>query len=70
MTLAAITSDISMTFTNLDIDLNTLHIERKLNVVAYTLFKLSINSNLASKLPKNVPNHIWVTPNSDAVTLD
>ena len=50
MTLAAMARNINMITAHLDIDLITVNIEDKLNVVAGTLSRLSINPCLMSKL--------------------
>ena len=70
MTLAAMARNINMITAHLDIDLITAHIEGKLNVVADTLSRLSINPGLMSKIPDLVPDHIWVTPKDDTLKLD
>ena len=46
MTLAAMARNISMAIAYWDIELVTVHIEGKLNVIADTLSRLSINLNL------------------------
>ena len=70
MTLAAMARNINMITAHQDIDLITVHIEGKLNVAADTLSRLSINPGLMSKIPDLVPDHIWITPTDDALTLD
>ena len=70
MTLAAMTHIINMTTAYLDIDLITVHIEGKLNAIADTLSRLSINPSLMSKIPVLVPDHLWITPTADALTHD
>ena len=70
MTLAAIARNISMAIAYWDIELVTVHIEGKLNVITDTLSKLSINPNLIVKIPQLVSDHQWVTPKANALTLD
>ena len=70
MTLAAIARNINMITAFRDIELITVHIEGKLNVVADTLSRLSINPVLIGKIPDLVPGHIWVNPGANALTLD
>ena len=70
MTLAAMARNINMITAHLDIDLITVHIEGKLNVIADTLSRLPINPCLMSKIPVLLPDHIWITPKADAFTLD
>ena len=70
MTLAAIARNINMITAFKDIELLTVHIEGKLNVVADTLSRLSINPDLIEKIPELVPGHIWITPEANALTLD
>ena len=70
MTLAAIACNISMATAELDIDLDTVHIHGKLNIIADVLSRLSINPNLVNKLHQIIPNHGWVNPGHDALTLD
>ena len=70
MTLAAIARNISMITAFRDIDLITVHIEGKLNIIADTLSRLSINPALIHKIPQLVPGHIWVNPSANVLTLD
>ena len=70
MTLAAMAHNINMITAQLDIDLITVHIEGKLNVIADTLSRHSINPSLMSKTPVLVPDYLWITPKADALTLD
>ena len=67
MTLAAISRNISMITAYLDIELITVYIEEKLNVIADTLSRLSINSSLMSKIPALVPDHLWITRKADVL---
>ena len=50
MTLPAMASNFNMAIAKLDIDLETVHIQGKLNIVADTLSRLSISLNLINKL--------------------
>ena len=70
MTLATMACNINTITAHLDIDLVTVHIEGKLNVIADTLSRLSINPCLMSKIPVLVPDHIWIIPKADALALD
>ena len=70
MTLAAIARNINMITAFNDIELITVHIQGKLNIIADTLSRLSISPALIHKIHELVPGHIWVTPGANALTLD
>ena len=70
MTLAAMARNIHMTIAFKDIELITVHIEGKQNVVADALSRLSLNPALLQKIPELVPGHIWITPKANALTVD
>ena len=70
MTLAAMARNISMTIAFKDIELITVHIEGKRNVVADALSRLSLNPALWEKIAQLVPGHTWITPEANALTVD
>ena len=60
LTLAAICRNILIECAKFDIDLHTVHIPGKSNVIADALSRLSLNPNYMQVVQKHVPNYVWV----------
>ena len=60
LTLAAICRNILMECARFDIDLHTVHIQGKRNVVADALSQLSLNPKYMQVVQEHVPNYVWV----------
>ena len=70
LTLAAIARNIFMLTAQLNLDMVTLHILGKRNIVADTLSRLQEGPHQLQKLAQIMPEHIWVQPPNTALIVD
>ena len=68
--LAAITKNIAMLTATLYINLKTVHIPGKLNVVTDALSRLSTHPQYRAHLYKLIPCHTWLEPPVDVLHID
>ena len=62
MTLAAIARNICMLTAQQDLEIKTLHIPGKENILADTLSRLYQGPHQLNKLTEIMPAHVWVQP--------
>ena len=70
LTLAAIARNIFMLTAQLNLNITTLHIPGKCNVIADTLSRFQEGPQQLQKLAQVMPEHIWVQPPNTALILD
>ena len=70
LTLAAMARDITMEVAKLDINLRTVHIAGKINVVADCLSRWSMGEQFRRKSQSILPCPQWVQPPDKALTLN
>ena len=70
LTLAAIARNIFMLTAQLNLNITTLHIPGKCNVIADILSRLQEGPQQLQKLAQLMPQHIWVQPPNTALILD
>ena len=70
LSLAAIARNIFMLTAQLNLNITTLHIPGKCNVIVDTLSRLQEGPQQLQKLAQIMPEHIWVQPPNTALIVD
>ena len=68
--LAAITRNIAMLTATLNINLKTVHIPGKQNIVADAVSRISIHPQYQAQLHQLIPFRTWLHPSEDVLHID